>query len=188
MTIPVYTGACWWASPWRCCLHADAAKRNDNYNRVACQLAVVGEVFSVPAEIHQLFTRKFPSAKCLNQVGIQLKTLMPDWKVDVSNLDIRYDDFSILAARSGKLFIAQVFVSTTGRCLVLPSQHLPAIFHFRRMWCNWIYQGWLINSHRCTKNYTSILLSVSGILHEYERQRNTVSFFFTSLNDPATCG
>lgn len=66
-------------------------------------------VYRVPKGIHDLLTRKFPSARCWHHatVGLQfVNTALPEGYIQ---LDIRHHDFYVLAVKAGRLLTAQSF-------------------------------------------------------------------------------
>lgn len=147
------------------------------------------EVFTVPAEIHQLFTRKFPSAKCFNQVGIQLKNTDAGLEGGCIELDIRHDDFSILAARSGKLFIAQVFEYSTPEDVLYYLLSICRQFSFSQDDVQLNISGLVDKQSSLYKELYQYFAAICFRDTSWNMKGTEYpSHFFTSLNDLATCG
>lgn len=66
-------------------------------------------VYTVPGELHAFLTTAFTSAAFLNQVSVGLRKINAALPEGCLEVNIRQSDFFVLAARSGKLLVAQVY-------------------------------------------------------------------------------
>ena len=66
-------------------------------------------VYPVPVELHQYFNSRFPTAQYRNQFTAGLKKLELSSREGSLLIDIRHHDFSVMAAKAGKLLLAQTY-------------------------------------------------------------------------------
>ena len=70
-------------------------------------------VYAVPGEVHDWLCKKYPSGKFWHGYSLDLKAINAANQTGTVQIDIRSDDFSLLAVKEDKLLLAQTFLYTT---------------------------------------------------------------------------
>lgn len=64
-------------------------------------------VYQLPADIKEWASAHFPAARQMHQYSLGIKQLVAREEAGCINLDIRSDDFTVMAAKQGKFLLAQ---------------------------------------------------------------------------------
>jgi hypothetical protein len=70
-------------------------------------------VYAVPEKVHEWVTKKFPAGKYWHQYTLNIKNSKPATEGGSLLVDIRKDDFTLLATANNKIILAQTFLYST---------------------------------------------------------------------------
>jgi Protein of unknown function (DUF3822) len=70
-------------------------------------------VYAVPGKVHDWLTKKFPSGKYWHQYTLNIKNSKPAMEGGSLLVDIRNEDFTLLATANNKIILAQTFSYST---------------------------------------------------------------------------
>lgn len=146
------------------------------------------DVFTVPTEVHEMFARKFPSAKKMNQVGVQLKNTNAGFPEGCLEVDIRHSDISVLATRSGKLLIAQVYEYSTPEDVLYYLLSISKQFSLSQDEVQLSISGLVDKQSALYKELYQYFVNIRFRDAAWDmRDTEYPSHFFTSLNDLSVC-
>ena len=73
----------------------------------------VYNVYAVPKDVHEWISKKFAAGKYWHQYTVNIKNINPATEGGHLLVDLRKDDFTLLAAGNHKLLLAQTFLYST---------------------------------------------------------------------------
>ncbi|MBL7747887.1 MAG: DUF3822 family protein [Chitinophagaceae bacterium] len=146
----------------------------------------VFSVFAIPKEINDWVTRKFPSARCWHQYSVGARYLEKSHNEGHLLIDIRKEDFTLLAVHGGNLLLAQTYAYSTPEDVLYYLLRAANEFSLAKEECKVSLSGLVDEQSALYKELYQYFVHLefrdaSWDSGEYPRH------FFTSLNDLARC-
>ncbi len=146
----------------------------------------VFNVFAIPKEINDWVTRKFLSARCWHQYSVGARYLEKSHKEGHLLVDIRKEDFTLLAVRGGDLLLAQTYAYSTPEDVLYYLLRAAIEFSLSKEECKVCISGLLEEQSALYKELYQYFIhldfrNASWDSGEYPRH------FFSSLNDLSRC-
>lgn len=145
-------------------------------------------VYPVPATVHSLLSGRFPNLQCWHSLTVGLKNIEPPGEKGAISIDITHDTFSVIAARSGTLLLAQQY----------PYSNPQDLLYYLLSVC----QGFGLSQNEVQVVVTGLVDQESALYRELYLYFEQVRFrdaswqfpgavypphFFTTLNDLMLC-
>lgn len=145
-------------------------------------------VYQAPAVIHGLLTERFPSAKYWHQVSVGLKAINAAPATGSLLTDIRHTDFTVIAARSGQLLLAQSYDYSSPEDILYYLLRICNQFSLSQNEVQMEVSGLIDRESALFKEMYQYFVRLH--FREAGWKMSNAEFpahFFTSLNDLATC-
>lgn len=145
-------------------------------------------VYTVPGDIHGLLTGRFPSAKYWHQVSVGLKAMNAAAATGSLLADIRHTDFTVIAARSGKLLLAQTYEYSSPEDIIYYLLRICSQFSLSQNEVQMEVSGLIDRESALFKDLYQYFVHLHFRDAGWKMSNSEYpSHFFTSLNDLAKC-
>jgi Protein of unknown function (DUF3822) len=143
-------------------------------------------IYSVPQEVKDWVAKTFPAARQMHQFTVGLKNLQAGEPEGCINLDIRQQDFTILAGKNGKFLLAQTAEYSAPEDILYYLQKIIAAFSLSQPETRLLLSGLVDRESALYRELYQYF-----IRFEFRdagwKTREHPAHFFTSLNDLARC-
>jgi len=145
-------------------------------------------IYGVPGEMHNLINRKFSRASYWHQYSLEMENLKTSGPGGCLQVDIRKDDFSLLAGRSGNLLIAQTFKYSTPEDILYFLLKTCNQFDLSQQQTELVLSGLVDQQSALYKELYLYFIHIQFREAGWTiRDSEYPAHFFTSLNDLARC-
>jgi hypothetical protein len=143
-------------------------------------------IYSVPREVKDWIAEYFPSARQLHQYSAGLKNLLAGEAAGTINLDIRRDDFTVMAGKNGKFLLAQTCEYSTPEDILYYLLKIVSVYSLAQQETKLQLSGLVDKQSALFKELYQYFIQ----LEFREAAWNNGEYpahFFTSLNDLVRC-
>lgn len=144
-------------------------------------------MYGVPPVIHQWIGQKFPAVKFRHQYSVGIRSLDVTSANGVLQVDFRGEDFTMLAARSGKILLAQCFPYSTPDDVLYYLLKTCAAFKLSQQELQLSISGLVDQQSSLYRELYQYFIHVGFRDASWDAGPDYPAHFFTSLNDLAQC-
>lgn len=145
-------------------------------------------VYSVPKDVHDLFTSRFPSVQCWHQATVGLRNMNAASAEGCFQVDIRHNEFLVIAAKGGALLLAQPFEYSTPEDVLYYLLKIARQFSLSQNQLQVELSGLIDKQSALYKDLYQYFANIS--FRDADWKMNDPGYpahFFTSLNDLSRC-
>lgn len=144
-------------------------------------------IYAVPKEIQEWMGRKFPSASFRHQYSLGIKSINAAEKGGSLSVDIRKDDFSMIAAKSSKILLTQTFEYSTPEDILFYLLKTCQQFSLSQREVQLQISGLIDKQSALYKELYQYFICIEFRAANWNVRSDYPAHFFTSLNDLAKC-
>ena len=148
-------------------------------------------VYAVPVNVHDWMTKKFPAGKYWHQYTLSIKNSQPASEGGSLLVDIRKDDFTLLATANNKILLAQTFLYSTPDDIIYYLLKVCQQFDLSQQKVHIGLSGLVDQQSALYRELHQFFLQVAFRKTDWivpvSDKNETPAHFFTSLNDLSAC-
>ena len=145
-------------------------------------------IYAVPKEIHEWINKKFSSARFWHQNTIGIKNITATGSDGSLLVDIRKDDFSVLAAKDSKILLAQTYTYATPEDILFYLLKICQQFSLSQREVELQLSGLIDKQSALYKELFQYFITITFREASWNVRNDYPAHFFTALNDLAKCG
>jgi hypothetical protein len=143
-------------------------------------------IFSVPKEVLEWVTKKFPTAASWHQYSVSIRNMLAGDENGSLQIDFRKEDFTVMAARQSKLLLAQTYAYSTPEDVLYCLLKIIQQFSLSQEKTGIYLSGLIDKESSLYKELYQYFIQIE--LRDTEWQTGDCpAHFFTTLNDLARC-
>ena len=144
-------------------------------------------IYSVPAEVHEWASKKFPAAKYWHQYSIGIKNIKAADIGGSLTVDFRNDEFTVMAVKEGKLLLAQTFDYSTPEDVLYYLLKTCQQFSLSQQTVRLQLSGLVDKQSSLYKELYQYFIHIEFREPGWNVRSDYPVHYFTSLNDLARC-
>ena len=144
-------------------------------------------IYAVPKEIQEWIGRRFSSARFWHQYSLGIKSINAAENCGSLSVDIRKDDFSLIAAKSSKILLAQTFEYSTPEDILFYLLKNCQQFSLSQREVQLQISGLIDKQSALYKELYQYFINIEFREASWNVRNDYPAHFFTSLNDLAKC-
>lgn len=144
-------------------------------------------IYSVPLDIHEWTSRKFPSARYWHQYSIGIKNINAADIDGSMAVDFRNNDFTVIAAKEGKLLLTQTFSYSAPEDVLYYLLKTCQQFSLSQQGVQLQLSGLVDKQSSLYKELYQYFIHIEFREPTWNVRSDYPAHFFTSLNDLARC-
>lgn len=148
-------------------------------------------VYGVPGQVHSWITKKFPAGKYWHQYTLNIKNSKPGIEGGSLLVDIRKDDFTLLATAENRIILAQTFSYSSPDDIVYYLLKVCQQFGLSQQSVNIVLSGLVDQQSALYRELHQYFLQVEFRDTDWtipaSVNNESPAHFFTSLNDLSKC-
>lgn len=144
-------------------------------------------IYAVRKDIQHWFTQKFPTAKFRHQYSLGVKMMDITGEAGSLMVDFRKDDLTVMAAKKGKLLLAQTFPYSTPDDVLYYLLKICQRFDLSQQAVELSLSGLIDRQSSLYRELYQYFIQIRFRDAEWNTGKEYPAHFFTSLNDLAKC-
>jgi len=144
-------------------------------------------IYGVPKEIHEWIGKKFSSARFWHQNTIGIKNINAGGSDGSLLVDIRKDDFTVIAAKANKILMAQAYAYATPEDILFYLLKICQQFSLSQREVALQLSGLVDKQSALYKELFQYFINIAFREASWNVKGDYPAHFFTSLNDLAKC-
>jgi len=144
-------------------------------------------IYAVPAEIREWVNRKFPAATTRHQYALDVANIDPAGEKGSLTVDLRKEDFTVVAAKGPVLLLAQTYHYSTPPDILYYLLKICREFSLSQEELHLQLSGLIDKRSSLYNELYQYFINISFREADWDTGSEYPSHFFTSLNDLATC-